>query len=166
MKNLFTTFMLYVLLLFTTFASGCGTSYIRFNRSLKVDPNDSNSIVGLIEAKGNAADTLAQQFADNIETEEARLANLFKYNSLIFMVLVFVMLGGVIFAVLTKSSWGWIIPTVAGGGMAALVFIVQAAEYIKWIGLGIVVVALGVLIYKAVEYHRERDALAAKEKTV
>jgi hypothetical protein len=140
--------------------SGCGQSYIKFNstNNLKQDPNDANAPVGQVEATGSAADTLAKQLADNIKTEAARLSDLFQYNSLLFMVLFLVMLGGVVFAVLTKSSWGWIIPTVAGGGLAALVFIVQAAEYIKWIGLGVFAVALGVLIYKAVQYQRERNA--------
>jgi hypothetical protein len=119
-----------------------------------IDPNSPAPI----EATGKAAETLAQQIADNMETEAARLADLFEYNSLLFLTLFLVMLGGVVFAVLTKSSWGWIIPTAAGAGLAVLVFIVQAVQYIKWIGLGIVFVTLGVLIYKAWEYKTERDA--------
>jgi hypothetical protein len=161
MKN-FTTLVLCVLLLFTTFMlSSCGQSSIRINnpRMAGIDPNSPVPI----EATGKAAETLAQQIADNIETEAARLTDLFEYNSLLFLTLFLVMLGGVVFAILTKSSWGWIIPTVAGAGLAALIFIVQAAVYIKWIGLGIVLVAFGVLIYKAWEYQKERNALTNKE---
>jgi hypothetical protein len=168
-KNL----LLCVLFIAALFVAGCGESYIRFftgQKVLKPDANDVNTPVGFIEAKGSAADTLAKQFAANIQTEEGRLADLFKYNSWMFMVLFFVLIGGVVFAVLTKSSWSWIIPTAAGGGLMLLVFITQATVYIKYIGLGIVVIALGVLIYKAWQYQSERNALtaaaAAKEKTV
>ena len=170
MKNLSTYMLILFMFLSTFMCTGCGESYIRFFDNRPLDSNEPNSPVGRIEAKGSAADILAKQFADNIETEEARLADLFQYNSLMFMVLFFVLIGGVVFAVLTKSSWSWIIPTAAGGGLMILVFIVQAAEYIKYIGLGIVIIALGVLIYKAWQYQAERNALtaaaAAKEKTV
>jgi hypothetical protein len=159
------TFLLYLFLLTSVMFAGCGESYIRFYDNRPLDSNDPNRPIGQIEAKGQAADTLAKQFACNLQTEQGRLAELFKYNSLVFMVLFFVLIGGVVFAVLTKSSWGWIIPTAAGGGLALLVFVVQAAEYIKWIGLGIVVIALGVLIYKAWQYQAERNKLI-KEKTV
>jgi hypothetical protein len=162
MKNLSMYLLTVLLLLSTVVCTGCGESWISFNTSgIQVDPNDANIPMSRVEATGSAADTLAKQFSDNIKTEAARLADLFEYNSLLFLTLFLVMLGGVVFAVLTKSSWGWIIPTVAGAGLAALVFIVQAVQYIKWIGLGIVFVALGVLIYKTWEYQKERNKLIA-----
>ncbi|MBE3139525.1 MAG: hypothetical protein IMZ53_02975 [Thermoplasmata archaeon] len=147
-----TTYMCTILLFLSTLMyTGC-------NSSLRVNTfTDANSPT--LVAGGNAANILAQQVADNMKTEAARLSDLFKYNSMLFIVLFAVVIGGVIFAVLTKSSWGWVIPTTAGGGLTALVFITQAAVYIKWIGLGVVVVTLGVLIYKAWEYQRERNAL-------
>jgi hypothetical protein len=150
--------------------TGCGESWVRLigPKTWRADPNDPNSLVAsyTIEAKGSAADTIAKQEAANIQTEQGRLQELFKYNSWMFMVLFFVMLGGVVFAVLTKSSWSWIIPTAAGGGLMALVFITQAAAYIKYIGLFIVIVALGVLIYKCYNYQSERNVLLnAKDTT-
>lgn len=165
MKNLSTYMLILFMFLSTFMCTGCGESYISFYNNKVLDSNDPNQSVGEVTAYGAAADTLAKQFACNLQTEQGRLAELFKYNSLMFMVLFFVLIGGVVFAVLTKSSWGWIIPTAAGGGLALLVFVVQAAEYIKYIGLGILVIALGVVIYKAWEYQAERNKLI-KEKTV
>ena len=136
-----------LLLLLILIAPGCSRVF------LTLPSADCNTP---ITAEGQPAIILAQQVANNMQTEAGRLADLFKYNSILFVILFVVIIGGIIFAVLTKSSWGWIIPTAAGGGLLALVFIVQAAAYIKWIVLGIVVVALGVLVYKCWEYQRER----------
>lgn len=122
------------------------------------DPN------AITDAYGPAADTLAQQIADNLKNEAGRISDLFKYNSFCFIGLFITMLGGVAFAILTRSSWGWIIPTVSLGGIVALIAIVQLIEYIKWITLGILVLALGVLIYKTYEYQKERNTNLKKEK--
>ena len=69
-----------------------------------------------------------------------------------WMVVLFV--GGLIFWGITKSKWGWIIPSSAVAGMT---LIVTFARYEKWIGIALLIVALAVLIYKAREYQKERN---------
>lgn len=133
--------LLFSLLLFL---AGCQQSHIKFDST---------------ELWGNAADVYAQQLADNVATTQSRFEDLFKYNAEAFIVLFLVMLGGIAFMILTRSKWGWIIPTVAGIGIASLVFIIQAVEYIRWIVLGAAVVAFLILLWKAWEYQRERNKL-------
>lgn len=157
--------ILFAIIIFTfLILSGCQSqSHLVFPVKNLPGVQDSNTT---IELWGKAADTVAQQLADNLKTEAGRLADLFKYNSILFLILFATMLGGVIFAILTRSSWGWVIPSVAAGGLLSLVFIVQAAVYIKWIILGIVVVALGVLVFKTWQYQKERNKETAKLKEV
>jgi hypothetical protein len=112
-------------------------------------------------ADGGAANILATQLAANMANEAARLSDLFKYNSLLFLILFVVMLGGAAFAIITKSSLGYVIPTIAGAGLAILIFITQSVKYINYIVLGVVVIALGVLVYKCYNYQSERNKLAA-----
>jgi hypothetical protein len=136
--------------------TGCNSQSHIVIPSTTGDPNQ------VTEVWGPAADTLAGQMADNLEVEAGRLADLFKYNAELFVTLFVVFLAGLAFAYLTKSSWGWVIPAVAGLGLLVLIFIVQAVVYIKWIVLAAVIIAVGVLVYKAYEYQQERNALAVK----
>ncbi len=138
--------------------SGCSRSFIILDY-----PKDANTP---ISAEGQAANILAQQVANNMQTEAGRLAELFKYNSALFVILFVIMILGVIFAVITKSSWGWVIPAATGAGLLSLVFIVQAAVYIKWIVLAVIVIAFIVVIYKAYEYQKERNQNQENYKAV
>lgn len=151
------TFLLFILIITTVSIIGCQQSHIIVPNP--TNPSDPNSTM---ELWGEAANIWIQQMADNVTNEAGRLENLFKYNAELFVILFVVMLGGLAFAYLTKSSWGWVIPAVAGGGLLTLIFIVQAAVYIKWIILAVVVVALGLLVYKAWEYQKERNTESAK----
>jgi len=69
--------------------------------------------------------------------------------------LVFILVGGLVFWGLTRSKWGWIIPGAAISGIAVIMMFTQ---FSKWISFGVLVITLGVLAYKAIEYKRERDA--------
>jgi hypothetical protein len=151
---------LMLVLLVVCLIVGCASHlYISNPRAYGIDSNSP------IIADGKAADTLAEQIVTNLQTEAGRIAKLFEYNSIIFSGLFLAMLGGIVFAALTKSSWSWIIPTVAGGGIFALIFITQVVAYIKWVGLGVAVVVLFVLIYKAWQYQSERNVLIAAATT-
>ncbi len=68
-----------------------------------------------------------------------------------YMVGLFVV--GLIFWGFTKSNLGWVVPSAAIGGA---VFMVSFARYAEWIGL-LALLSVGVFIYKAVQYQRERN---------
>lgn len=164
MKNLSTYLLTVMLLLSTYLCVGCG-SFIRFTgpETWLADSNDPNSGINsyIIEAKGKAADVISQQYASNIKTKEGLIADVFKRNGELFAGLILTTVGGLIFWGFTRSKYGWIIPSACIGGISIILFFVS---YIKWIPLAVLVIVLGVLIWKAIEYHKERDALLAKEK--
>ncbi len=74
-----------------------------------------------------------------------------------YMVGLFVV--GLIFWGLTKSNLGWVVPSAAIGGA---VFMVSFARYAEWIGL-LALLSVGVFIYKAVQYQRERNVNKEKQ---
>lgn len=74
-----------------------------------------------------------------------------------YMVGLFVV--GLIFWGLTKSNLGWVVPSAAIGGA---VFMVSFARYAEWIGI-LALLSVGVFVYKAVQYQRERN-VNGKEK--
>ncbi|KKK71037.1 hypothetical protein LCGC14_2917950 [marine sediment metagenome] len=69
-----------------------------------------------------------------------------------YMVGLFVV--GLIFWGLTRSRFGGGIPAAVAGGM---LFIVAFAKWAEWIAGGVILLAVAVLIWKAIEYHRERN---------
>ena len=72
----------------------------------------------------------------------------------VFGVLIVVFVGGIIFSVMTKSKQGWVIPVAAVAGM---VLVVAFAAYAKLIGLLALVGCIGLLVWKARQYQRERN---------
>jgi hypothetical protein len=142
--------LIIILMLATTLLAGCQLSHLIIK-----SPTDPNATM---ELSGAAADTWIGQLADNASTEASRLEDLFKYNAVLFVGLFLALLAGIVFAVLTKSSWSWVIPVTAGIGLLLLVFVVQAAVYIKWIVLAVVVVAFGVLVFKTWQYKKREIA--------
>ncbi len=142
---------------------GCQSSHIIIPANqLPNAPADSN---GVVEFWGEAAEAVAQQIAANLQNEAGRLAELYKYNSILFVICFITLLAGLAFSYLTKSSWGWVIPAVAGLGLLILIFIAQAAAYIKFIGVVFIVVALGILVFKTWQYKR-REIAALSTKVV
>lgn len=97
------------------------------------------------------APTLVEQMPE----EGKILANLLQDLPKTFNLLVLVFVGGLVFWGYSRSKQGWVIPASAVGGM---VLMVVFAAYADWIAAGVVAIALGLLIWKAVEYQRERNA--------
>lgn len=119
---------------------------------------DSNNV---ISATGKAADTLAQQLADNIKTAQARFSDIFKRSGELFFYLILLAVAGFIFWGFTRSKLGWVIPAAALAGIGCVILMLQFGEvmyvYAKYIILLVVVIALGLITYKAVQYQRERN---------
>jgi hypothetical protein len=115
-----------------------------------------------IEFKGEAANIMAEQIANNLQTEASRFSDMFKKSGELFFYLILVIVGGFIFWGITKSSWGWAIP--AGGmiGIGTMIVALQFGECVlkwgKYLILGLIVFSGVVIIYKAREYQRERNA--------
>lgn len=69
--------------------------------------------------------------------------------------LTFVLIGGLIFWGFSRSRYGWVIPASVIG---AMVFITAFVKWAEWITAGVILIALITLVWKAIEYKKERDA--------
>ena len=109
---------------------------------------------GIQVITGEAADDYVRGLVDNAKTAKARINEMFEGLSKILPTLVFIMIGGLIFWGFTRSHYGWIIPASV---VAGIVFIVAFARWAEWIAGGVILIALVVLVWKAIEYKKERD---------
>lgn len=103
---------------------------------------------------GEAADDYVKGLIENEKTAKARINEMFTSLSKTLPTLLFILIGGLVFWGFTKSRYGWVIPASVIGGM---VFIVAFARWAEWIAGGVILVALIILIWKAVEYQKERN---------
>ena len=106
---------------------------------------------GVIVIEGSAADDYVEGLVENAKTAKARV------NEALVQIIptfIFIFVGGLAFWGLTRSKWAWILPTVALCGIALTIAFMR---YSGWISAGVILLALAVLIWKAVQYHRERD---------
>ena len=125
--------------------------------SISNDPNQGS------EYSGEAANIIATQQAENAKTKAAYLSDMFKFNCLIWATLAAVAIAGIAFWIFTGSSKGWVIPTASVIGMGLMYGFI---EYGKIIALGVLATGLAVIVWKAIEYHQERDAEIAKKVEV
>jgi len=131
--------------------SGCNTSSVQW-------VSDANVPYLL---KGQAAVEMASVLAKNALTVEGRKSELQKYNAWLYAGLVLAFVAGVAFWGFTRSRYGFVIP---GASIAGIVFITFWVEYSQWITLGVLIVALALLVWKAIEYQKERNAESQKNK--
>jgi len=146
------------LFLLGVFLTGCGSeSKLEISRwnGVEYDPNEP-----VILATGKAADTLAEQVAANMQTAQGRLAATQKYNAYLYAALVIMFVGGLVFWGFTRSRYGWVIPAAATGG---LFLVTGFARYAEYAVLGVAAVTVALLVWKAVEYQRERNENGIKE---
>lgn len=131
---------------------GCATySSVKLGSGEILGVVDSNSP---IEFTGESANIIAQQLADNLKNKQAMLSDMFAKSGELFAGLVVVMVGGFIFWGLTRSRYGWVIPSACIGGMVAMGIMITHS---KLIFTGVLIVSAALLIWKAVEYHTERN---------
>jgi len=90
----------------------------------------------------------AVDYVENLKPTSAKLNE-------VVPTLTFILIGGLAFWGFTRSRYGWVVPASVIGG---IVFITVFTKWADWIAFGVLAIALIVLIYKAVEYKRERDA--------
>ena len=141
-----------LLILLALFVLGCRqSSYIKIKGGLKEACEDP---CRAIESKGEAATVIARQIADNIKTKTAMTADVFKRSKDLYALFVLMFVGGLVFWGLTKSSFGWVIPAASVAGILVLVFAVNYAVIVSKV---LLVIGFGLLIWKAIEYHQERD---------
>lgn len=133
------------------FAAGCGTE-----STVQWRPDDPNSPYLF---KGAAADTIATVLAQNTKDTQGRRNELQKFNAWLYAGLVLCLVGGMAFWGLTRSRFGWVIPASAVGG---IVFITFWSDYSKYVTTAVGVIAMALLIWKAVEYQKERNAETLK----
>lgn len=133
------------------------------------DIADANGM-GIVELTGRAAEEVAEKLAAaaaaNMSTAESRMAEMFKYSGLIWALLVVCFLGGCVFWWFSQSRWGFILPTAAVAAAAfqllALAVAESALAWGKWVVFGVVVLGLSVIVWKAIEYQRERNIAVLK----
>ena len=137
--------MKWLLILFVLLLAGCQESLIRYSDT---DPNIP------IEYRGKAAETMAVSIADNAKTATARMAETQQYNKWLYVGFIVAFVGGLIFWGLTRSRYGFVIPSACAVGLG-LIF--AMAKYADWIALGVLIVGMALLILKVVEYQKERN---------
>lgn len=157
MKSLISLILVFSFFASLTLVMGCNSELRTYAPNLLMP--DGNTP---IEFKGEAANIMAEQIANNLQTEASRFSDMFKKSGELFFYLILVIVGGFIFWGITKSSWGWAIP--AGGmiGIGTMIVALQFGECVlkwgKYLILGLIVFSGVVIIYKAREYQRERNA--------
>ena len=109
---------------------------------------------GVIVIEGSAADDYVEGLVNNAKTAKARVNEMFAELGKVLPTLVFVLIGGLVFWGFTKSSVGWVVPASVVGGV---VFIITLTRWAEWIAGAVILIALAVLVWKAIEYKRERD---------
>ena len=114
------------------------------------DPNEP-----VYTLTGKAAEKVAEAIAMNALTVEGRASQVMKYNPWLYAGLVIMLVGGLAFWGFTRSRYGFIIP---GSAIAGVIFITFWAEYSQWITLAVLLIAMAVLVWKAVQYQKERNA--------
>lgn len=148
--RIFLFLLLSVNLLFSL--TGCNSqSQIKITRwnGIEYDPNEP-----IITAAGKAADTLAAQVAANIQTAQGRLSAAQEYNVYLYPALIIMFVGGLIFWGFTRSHYSWVIPSASIAGLFLLTAFARYAEYCV---LGVMVIVIAVLVWKAIEYQKERN---------
>jgi hypothetical protein len=117
------------------------------------DPNK------VIELRGKAAEDysarLTEVQAANQLTAKGRQNEMLAELKKSMPLLVLAGVGGLIFWGFTRSRYGWVIPAATAGG---IVFIIALGRWAEWVTYGIIIIALGLLVWKAIEYQKERNA--------
>jgi len=139
--------MKYILFLMTLFLAGCISTPQRMDKlEAKIDKLiEESPKEKLIEEVGEKTKIVAHVLGDLPKT---------------FNWMVVLLVGGVMFWGFTRSKLGWVTPSAALVGMATMI---SFARYADWIGLIAIAIGLAVIIYKAVEYQRERNENIKKE---
>jgi len=137
------------------FITGCQnsqkTTMVRIRSS--AEPNQ------VIELTGQAAKDytikIAEVQAANMQTAKGRQNEMLAELKKVLPWLVLALVAGLIFWGYTRSRYGWVIPSATAGGT---VFILAVGRWAEWITAGVILIALGLLIWKCIEYQRERNA--------
>lgn len=89
---------------------------------------------------------------------------------IIFSFLVITFVAGCAFAFFTKSSKGWVIPVSSIAGMCLIAILVKWLKAFAWIAGGIVgvvmLITLGLLVWKTWQYWQERNTALEKLKSI
>ena len=134
-------------ILLVLFLTGCiEPSFVKLNKN--IDPNNT------AEFRGEAANIIATQIANNMQTSQSMLGDVFEKSGILFAGLIIAMVGGFVFWGFTHSRYGWVIPASCLSGIAAILAFVN---YSRWIFFIVLIICGLLLIWKAVEYHKERD---------
>jgi hypothetical protein len=148
----------FLMILLCMFLTGCTVSKITTGQCLVQDPN------GFAVYEGEAATIIAEGVSQNMQTAAGRLADTMRYNAYCYAALIGLLVAGLVFWGLTRSKWGWVIPASCIAGMGVLVAFARYAERIGIVVLlSVGTVALALLIWKAVEYQKERNNATKKE---
>lgn len=89
-----------------------------------------------------------------MQTAKGRQNEMLAELKKVLPVLVLVMVGGLAFWGFTRSRYGFVIPASAGCG---IIFILVLGRWAEIVTIAVLLVALGVLVWKAIEYQKERN---------
>lgn len=138
MRNL----MILIVVLILGLVAGCSTP----SRVEIPIPDDGVQII-----TGEAADAYVEGLVENAKTAKARINETLAQ---IIPTFIFIFVSGLAFWGLTRSKWAWILPAVALCGIALTIAFMR---YSGWITAAVVLCTMIVLVWKAVEYWKERN---------
>ena len=117
-----------------------------------MDPNQ------IIELSGRAAYDYSVRLTEvqvaNMQTAKGRQNEMLAELKKVLPWLGLAGVAGVVFWGFTRSRYGWIIPGAAVGG---IIFIIAIGRWAEWVTAGVILIALGILVWKCIEYKRERN---------
>lgn len=145
--------------IFILLLSGCksntATVYVPSSAVKEFLPKDTNLPQTVVMSlKGKPAEDFTLQLARNMETKQAVVNKIYKYNGFLYAFLIVLLVGGLAFWWLTKSRFGFVVPLAS---LAGLVLIYLMTAWAGWFCLGAVVIALAVFIWRGVEWQKERN---------
>jgi len=145
---------------------GCATSRATIQIPQIIDANEPQAA---IEFTGKAADTVAKEIsatlAANIQTKEGRANVLAGELKRYYGWLVIFFVGGcalwfLLSVLKMPSKFGWIIPA---SSVAGMVLINAFTNYADWFVYGVGVIVIALLVWKVVEYKKERNENGEKK---
>jgi outer membrane murein-binding lipoprotein Lpp len=144
------------------FAGCLSTAKVRIVSS--AEPNKPGQV---IELQGDAAEKYSARITEvsaaNMQTAKGRQNEMIAELKKVLPWLGITIVAGLVFWGYTRSRYGWVIP---GAAVAGIIFILTVGRWAEWITAGVIVIALGLLVWKCIEYQLERNQNGSRAATV
>jgi hypothetical protein len=148
--------ILIVLAVSMIFNAGCSSAFKSSSSVLIHTGTEPNQVVELTgQAAENYAARITEVHAAEQQTAKGRQNEMIAELKKVLPIFTLVMFAGLAFWGFTRSRFGWVVPGAAIGG---IIFILAVGRWAEWVTAGVIVIVLGLLVWKAVEYQKERNS--------